>query len=281
MKQEEIIKLIVDKVMSVINKKVVLFFSGGAVNLKEIFRILSQYKYLNYQIVCTENCKKVIPKEYFEQLEGREITCKKELTLALKEADYIIVPIMTRNTLAKCSVGIQDNLATLGIAEALMLNKRVIAVEDSFSPYDEINVKLGFTRNEKYNSLILNNKNVLLSLGMEFIKASDLDGLMSKTINLDFLSLKEKEADFENDKVKANECDLINKCVEALKDVKADSELQDEGKKNFTEDSIVLKGIITVQDLIPLKSSKKKIIIDEKATLTPLAKDYFYNNKLY
>lgn len=171
---QDLLRPIVTQIVNMLNKRALLFISGGEVNLKEIFESLSSMGIIKYDIVMTENAKSVISESYISSLKGKIIESKEEITNAIKADDLVIIPVMTRNTLSKCAVGIQDNLVTTGIAEALMMDKEIIAVTDSFDPENPTNVSLGLNKNKAYNKFILNYKDTLSSLGINFVEGNNL-----------------------------------------------------------------------------------------------------------
>lgn len=251
---EDLLRPIIAEIVNKMNKRILLFISGGAVNLKDIFQTLSSMQMLQYDIVMTEASKKVIPEEYIANLNGRLIDCKVELTKAVREDDIIIVPIMTRNTLAKCAAGIEDNLVTTGIAEAIMMNKEVIAVKDSFDPQNQVNISLGFNKNTAYNKLILGYEDKLTSFGVKFINASDI----KRTINARFSIMSNANENLNHESVIKNT--VVNK----------------EETSNIKK----LSGILTIEDIMLAANNSKEIWVKEGSLLTPLAKDYIYNNEI-
>lgn len=249
---EDLLRPIIAEIVNKMNKRILLFISGGAVNLKGIFETLSSMQMLQYDIVMTEASKKVIPEEYIANLNGRLIDCKVELTKAVREDDIIIVPIMTRNTLAKCAAGIEDNLVTTGIAEAIMMNKEVIAVKDSFDPQNQVNISLGFNKNAAYNKLILGCEDKLTSFGVKFINAADI----KRTINARFSIMSNANENLNHESAIRNT--VVNK----------------EETCNIKK----LSGILTIEDIMLAANNSKEIWVKEGSLLTPLAKDYIYNN---
>lgn len=256
---EDLLKPIIAQIINMMNKRVLLFVSGGAVNLKSIFETLASMKMLQYDVVMTEAAKKVIPEEYINNLNGRLIDCKVELTKAVREDDIILVPMMTRNTLAKCATGIQDNLVTTGIAEALMMNKEVIAVKDSFDPQNPKNISLGFSKNPAYNKFVLGYQDVLTNFGMKFIDADGIKKAINGSFNI-------------NNEIIPN-IEPINKTI-----VKEENVTSIVNK--VTVSGKVLSGVLTTEDIIVAVNSSKEICVKEGALITPLAKDYIYNNKI-
>lgn len=267
---EDLLRPIIAQIINMMNKRVLLFISGGAVNLKNIFETLASMKMLQYDIVMTEAAKKVISKEYIANLNGRFIDCKVELTKAVREDDIILVPLMTRNTLAKCATGIQDNLVTTGIAEALMMNKEVIAIKDSFDPQNSKNISLGFSKNPAYNKFVLGYQDTLTNFGMKFIDADNL----KRTINDKFSITNNVIENIASiDKTVANE-------QKVTKELKSEIKNANPIVNKDTISEKVLSGVLTTEDIIVAVNSSKEICVKEGALITPLAKDYIYNNKI-
>jgi len=267
---EDLLKPIIAQIINMMNKRVLLFISGGAVNLKNVFETLASMKMLKYDIVMTEVSKKVIPEEYITNLNGRLIDCKVELTKAVREDDIILVPMMTRNTLAKCATGIQDNLVTTGIAEALMMNKEVIAVKDSFDPQNPKNISLGFSKNPAYNKFVLGYQDTLANFGVRFIDSDNLKRIINDkfSINNDVI-----ESISSIDKTVAKE-------ERVIKELKQESKSVNPIVNKAPINQKMLSGVLTTEDIIVATNSSKEICVKEGALITPLAKDYIYNNKI-
>ncbi|MTK12883.1 MAG: flavoprotein [Clostridiaceae bacterium] len=242
---EDLLRPIIAQIINMMNKRVLLFVSGGAVNLKKIFEALDSIKMLQYDIVITDAAKKMIPEEYIKNLNARVIECKNELTKAVIEDDLVVVPMMSRNTLAKCATGIQDNLVTTGIAEALMMKKEVIAIRDSFNPVEPKNISLGFSKNPAYNKFILGYEDILTSFGVRFIDGCDIKSVINEKFS------------------------FINNVTENVYEEKMD----------WTSKK-VLSGILTIEDIIKALNNSKEVFIKEGSLITPLAKDYIDSNKV-
>lgn len=254
---EDLLRPIIAQIINMMNKRVLLFVSGGAVNLKKIFEALASIKMLQYDIVITDAAKKMIPEEYIKNLNARVIECKNELTKAVIEDDLVVVPMMSRNTLAKCATGIQDNLVTTGIAEALMMKKEVIAVRDSFNPVQPKNISLGLSKNPAYNKFILGYEDILTSFGVRFIDGCDIKSVINEKFSI-INNVTEKV--YEEPKIK-NEI-VVN-----------------EEKMDWTSKK-VLSGILTIEDIIKALNNSKEVFIKEGSLITPLAKDYIDSNKV-
>lgn len=267
---EDLLRPIIAQIINMMNKRVLLFISGGAVNLKNVFETLASMKMFKYDIVMTEASKKVIPEEYIANLNGRLIDCKVELTKAVREDDIILVPMMTRNTLAKCATGIQDNLVTTGIAEALMMNREVIAVKDSFDPQNPKNISLGFSKNPAYNKFVLGYQDTLTNFGVKFIDADNL----KRTINDKFSitsNVIENIASIDKTIVKEEK---------VTKEVKIENKNVNPIVNKAPINEKILSGVLTTEDIIVAVKGSKEICVKEGALITPLAKDYIYNNRI-
>jgi hypothetical protein len=260
---KDLLRPMVAQIMNMLNRRILLFISGGAVNIKDIFEMLASMSILQYDIVMTESAKRVIPQKYVDALNGKLIECKEELTNAVREDDLVLIPVMTRNTLAKCAVGIEDNLVTLGIAEALMMDRKIIAVSDSFDPQNSKNVGLGLSRNEAYNRFILSYRDNLSSLGVDFIEGDQLGG----TLKSKFLLLNDSSAGSQEKKTASN------------------TEVKD---KNITDHNIpkpcgknkILSDVVTAKDILANMDNSREIYIKQGSLITPLAKDYVDNNNI-
>lgn len=249
MEINELIKEITAEILKRLDKKVLLFISGGAVNIKETFSVLNEYKLIKYFAVISNSAKEVIPEVYTKDLNLEVLSEKRCIVNAIKDSDLILIPVLTRNTLAKTALGIRDNYFTTGISEALMRNKKIIAVKDSCDPECGVLKSMGVTANKEYNKMLTGYLKALECFGVTLINSAQLKDVMDNELNLS--SQKNNILD-EN----------VKKC-----EIK---------EQSCTEE---LNGVITMGELLPLKD-KKEIIISKDALITPLAKDYIESEKL-
>ncbi|WP_294185347.1 flavoprotein [uncultured Clostridium sp.] len=253
---ENLVRTIAERIIGMLDKRVLVFISGGAVNLKDIFETLASMDILKYDIVMTKSAEKVIPGKYVDGLNGRLIDCKEEMTGAVRSDDLVLVPVMTRNTLSKCALGIEDNLVTTGIAESLMMNKKVIAVSDSFDPENPRNMSLGLSKNKAYNRLISDYRDNLCSLGVDFIRGDELKG----TLENEFILLNGRGGGPPTESRKEDGVPPA-----------AGSDLAGTGR--------ILSHVVTAEDILANMDSRE-IYIKRDSLVTPLAKDYMDNNNI-
>jgi hypothetical protein len=306
---EKLLRYIITQILNNMNKRALLFITGGSVNIKDIFETLKSFNLLQYDIVVSEDAEKVVPEEYIKNLKGNIISCKADMTKAIKEADLVIIPIMSRNTLSKCAAGISDNLVTLGISEALMMSKEIIAVKDSFDPLNPLNISLGVAKNAMYNKFILEYEERLISFGIKFLDSNDLRKAIQgkfNTLNINVLNnydineLENKNT-IQQHTLRLEEKNYYkNQPIEKVETLTSEKEnihlenylssvVQGQGTQkvdnasfdtNSFEDKRVLGGILTIEDIMTAVNVSKEIFIKQESIITPLAKDYIYNNKV-
>jgi len=155
-------------------KKTLIFVSGGVVNIKEEFETLMGFNNLKYSAVLSDSARDIIPKDFIQVLNADLIEDKKLMSEKINEANFILIPVMTRNILAKTALGIRDTFILTGISEAIMKNKKIIAVKDSFDPDNPINISLGYSQNTAYNEMLKNYMKTLEGFGVSFINAFEL-----------------------------------------------------------------------------------------------------------
>lgn len=249
---EELIKAITIQVLGLVNKKVLMFISGGAVNVKQEFESLKEFNNFKYSAILSGSAREVIPKKYIEDLNADIIEDKKIMSKKIDEVDFILIPVMTRNILAKTALGIRDTLISTGISEAIMKNKKIIVVKDSFDPENPVNVSLGYSQNVSYNEMLKNHMKTLESFGMSFINAYELKDVIEGLICIK----------------KENELLQISNNSNCIKNVIA---------KEATQ--ATLKGVITKTDLLSLRECRT-IKVAKGTVITSLAKDYIESENI-
>ncbi|AST57940.1 phosphopantothenate--cysteine ligase [Thermoanaerobacterium thermosaccharolyticum] len=240
---EKLIEKVYIEVLKRIGRKALLFFSGTPLNvdfilsdLKNIANIYNIY----YKSVLSDAAKNVIGKDKISNISDI-LEEKNEITESIKEADFILVASLTRNTLAKVALGIQDTKVTLGVAEAFMLNKKIIVVKDGADFENQFRISNGMAKNEEYNRMLLNYFKIWESFGATLINSSDLFDTIKSLFDFDFQMRNYRDDIFNDAKLNSN--------------------------------------VITLQDLLGMGKAKT-IYIKKNAIVTPLANDYIMNNNI-
>ncbi|WP_411682884.1 flavoprotein [Clostridium thailandense] len=263
---EEIVKSIVREILPLINKKILIFISGGKVNSESLISTLTEFELIDYKIVMSEAAASVIDKRLIEKLKGKIIDSQDKLNEAIRDAEFVLIPILTRNTLSKVALGMEDNLITIGIARAIMISKEIIAVRDSYDPNNSINISEGFSSNLAYNSMLLNYERILDSFGIKIIDSSEFrETVRNKFYNSSLQPFSKKKI---NSSGKYTESGRNENAIRQNKLIKS--------KK---EEIIFNSSILTVKDISHILENGV-IRLNEGTIITPLAKDYIYNNKL-
>ncbi|SNX54725.1 flavoprotein [Thermoanaerobacterium sp. RBIITD] len=239
---EKLIDEVYAEVVRRIGRKVLLFFSGTPLNIDSILSDLKKAKKYNicYKSVLSDAAKKVIGIDKILSISD-VLEEKDDITTSIKEADFILVASLTRNTLAKVALGIQDTKVTLGLAEAFMFNKKIIIVKDGADFKNQFRISKGMTKNEAYNRMLLNYFKILESFGATLVNSSDLFDVIKGIFDLNF-----QKRSYKND---------------------------------ICDDTKLNSNVVTLQDLLNIGKSKT-IYIKKNALVTPLANDYIMDNKI-
>lgn len=119
-------------------KKVVAVFTGGIIGLDDAFDQLQELQKKGYliEVIFTTNGERIIGVDKITEMLGdvRVYIDEKDFMHSSKiyqEADALIIPVLTTNTLGKIVHGITDNIATLVISQFLLSGKQVIAASDA------------------------------------------------------------------------------------------------------------------------------------------------------
>ncbi|KYH29500.1 MULTISPECIES: flavoprotein [Clostridium] len=247
---EDIVKSIVREILPLLNKKILIFISGGKVNSEILLKALCDFSTVEYSIVMSQEAKLIIDRELLEELNGNIIESTEKIDDCIKNSEFVLIPILTRNTLSKVALGIEDNIVTTGIARSIMLNKEIIAVRDSYDPKNSINISEGFSSNSAYNSMLLEYEKKLESFGVKFIDSKEF----KRTIQHKFFNSVPRSSIKEKEDIPAK--DTTNKA-----------------RVEFNS------SILTVKDINQILNDGV-ITLRKNTIITPLAKDYIYNNKI-
>lgn len=240
---DKIIEEVYKEVLKRIGKKAVLFFTGTALNIEAVLSDLENLKKHNiyFKSIISDAAKDVIGIEKISKV-SEIIEKNSEILSELRNADFVLVPALTRNTLSKVALGIQDTRVTLGIAEAFMLNKKIFVVKDGADFENPLRISMGMTHNENYKKMFETYFRKLEDYGAQLINSGELFNTV-----LNFIGAK-----------------TTNK-----------------KENNFLQSAVYLKhNVITLQDILAIPK-EKNIFIKEGAKITPLASDYIRDNNLH
>lgn len=194
MELDKIIEYIVQEVIKKINsqniieefspkEKILVAITGSTNNLEQIvleLRRISQ----NYDLslVFSEAAKNIIDENIFSEFHIIKDFSIKNYDEILSKNDIVLLPLLTKNTVAKLVVGIRDNAITNLVSKALLLEKKVIAAYDSCIVNNDV----------PYAKLINSNVEKLKNYGLIFVQAKELADYMLSKKDLEINSLREK-----------------------------------------------------------------------------------------
>ena len=194
MELDKIIEYIVQEVVKKINsqniieefspkEKILVAITGSTNNLEQIVLELRKIsKNYDLSLVFSEAAKNIIDENVFSEFHIIKDFSIKNYDEILSKNDIILLPLLTKNTVAKLVVGIRDNAVTNLVSKALLLEKRVIAAYDSCIVNNEV----------PYAKLINSNVERLKDFGLIFVQAKELADYMLNKKDLEINSLREK-----------------------------------------------------------------------------------------
>ena len=194
MELDKIIEYIVQEVVKKINsqniieefspkEKILVVITGSTNNLEQIVLELRKIsKNYDLSLVFSEAAKNIIDENVFSEFHIIKDFSIKNYDEILSKNDIILLPLLTKNTVAKLVVGIRDNAVTNLVSKALLLEKRVIAAYDSCIVNNEV----------PYAKLINSNVERLKDFGLIFVQAKELADYMLNKKDLEINSLREK-----------------------------------------------------------------------------------------
>ena len=194
MELDKIIEYIVQEVVKKINsqniteefnpkEKILVAITGSTNNLEQIVLELRRIsKNYDLSLVFSEAASNIIDENMFSEFHIIKDFSIKNYDEILSKNDIILLPLLTKNTVAKLVVGIRDNAVTNLVSKALLLEKRVIAAYDSCIVNNEV----------PYAKLINSNVEKLKDYGLIFVQAKELADYMLNKKDLEINSLRER-----------------------------------------------------------------------------------------
>ena len=201
METEKIIEYIVQEVMKKINsqnlikkidrkEKILVAINGSTNNLEQVVLELKKIsKNYDLSLVFSEAAIDIVDKNIFSEFHIIKDFSIKNYDEILSKNNIILLPLLTKNTVAKLVVGIRDNAVTNLVSKALLLGKEIIATYDSCTVSSEIS----------YAKLINSNVEKLKNYGLIFVQAKELSDYILNKKDCEINSLREKNVITTND----------------------------------------------------------------------------------
>ncbi|MEL7565333.1 MAG: flavoprotein [Dehalobacterium sp.] len=178
---ERIVEEAVKKLKSFHEKRILALFCGGTIGAKEACQELKALSAVGYdcQIILSPAAEKVLGVDWLQSELGQMPIYTEKNGLKpgelLKNADTVLVPVLTLNSAAKVACGIGDTLVTNLMMQALFLGKPVIAAHNACNLDHPLRVELGMIQgNPKYSGLFAANLKILREYGINLVEAESL-----------------------------------------------------------------------------------------------------------
>lgn len=167
--------------------KIVAIFTGGTIGLEQAIRELRciQDSKAEITVVLSRAAEEIVGSKRIQDELGSGVTIVNSHCpypgKKLREADVVLVPILTQNTAAKLAATLSDTLPTTLIMQALMMGKPVIAAPNAADPQDGWRLdKMGKTGPALTQALQANLRK-LENYGIRLVPVQELAGAL-KTI---------------------------------------------------------------------------------------------------
>ncbi len=154
MEKEEIIRNILKSLLPMMDKKALVLLTGGTADYQEYQKMVDELLLTKARIAVTPAFKSLASVDISDRPDSRYIMNGETLYQEIDEINIIIIPVLTRNTLAKGAMGIQDNLVSMAIAAGFMKKIPILAVTENCSPDSGHTREKGMNLNESYNRMI-------------------------------------------------------------------------------------------------------------------------------
>ena len=128
-------------------KQALAIFTGGTIGLEQSLIELQKIQALNIEVsvVLSTAAEQIIGIDRIKKQLGSNInlvtTHSPYPGKLLREADFVLVPVLTQNTAAKLAYTLADTLASTLIMQGLMLGKPVLAAMNAADPKDDWRVQ--------------------------------------------------------------------------------------------------------------------------------------------
>jgi len=268
MGEEQIVRLVTEEVLRVLKQegwvktaakspiKIMAVFTGGMIGLPEAFTELQKLKVQGAELttVLTPAAERVIGIQAIQDNLGKEVPVITEVTSRLYEmisnADLVLVPILTKNSLAKVANLICDTVATEVILTALQFGKKVIAVRNAADPLAANRIQTGMAKTpEKLLHKIQDYLQQVQEYGVVLVEANNLATAAQQVFVTPSLATNQA---------------LLLSAVNNLETNNQASHAADKEAKTILDAAQIQQAI---------SSGERKLAIRSGSLITPLAKD--------
>lgn len=180
------------------SRKALAIFTGGTIGLEQSLLELQKIQALHIEVsvVLSAAAEQVIGINRIKEQLGSAINL---VTVhspypgkLLREADIVLVPVLTQNTAAKLAYTLSDTLPSTLIMQALMLGKPVLAAINAADPQDDWRIKKDMGKcPPALSEALRQNLRRIENFGIKLVKVEELaigsqkimDSMVKKTVH--------------------------------------------------------------------------------------------------
>lgn len=180
--KEDVLRQMIVSLLPLLSKNTLVLFTGGAADAAGLLHTVDSLLATEARIAVSPAFSRIAPKAFLEEIRARRFFDEGELHQFLRSATLTVVPVLTRNTLVKAALGIQDTIVTNAIAATLMSGRPLIGVKENFHPYSAHTREKGYDANPAYNALLLDYEQRLRHLGATLVDGFEFLDTMKHTL---------------------------------------------------------------------------------------------------
>lgn len=241
-KREDLLKNIMKSLLPVLDKNVLVLLTGGCADYAGYQQTMDELMLTEAKMAITPSFYKFMSDKDMEWIRPRLIRDGVSLYDAMEQIDLIVIPILTRNTLAKGAMGIQDNLVSMAIAKGFMTGIPILAVNENCDPNSAHSKEKGIHRNVPYNQMLLGYEERWKQFGATLIEPEEFTPVFKKMLYPEL-------------------SDSFQQITRESRTVKADGAV-----------TLANAQVITMSEVQGITPGQT-IRVSEKALITPLAKE--------
>ena len=171
--QATLVTNIIRSLMPVLDKKALVLFTGGTGDYAAYRSAMDELMLTPAKMAVTSSFDTLVSEADLEWIRPRLIRDVTELYEEMRQTDLIVIPVLTRNTLAKGAVGIQDNLVSIAIAKGFMTGIPILAVTENCDPESAHTKEKQMDQNPAYNRMIQGYEKKWTAFGATLIEAEE------------------------------------------------------------------------------------------------------------
>ncbi|WP_410514584.1 hypothetical protein PaeBR_09480 [Paenibacillus sp. BR2-3] len=180
METEQLIRRMLEYMLLQASRNIVIFIGGGTGNEGYIADVLGAFRIHQYSFFVSEDwAPGTLEDKILERLQGKRLGSMKDLEEALRHADLVLLPLVNQSTLSRLALGITDTPMLEGLALAVMMGQKIIAVRDGYDDRRAVPLDRGAVINPAYHALIAGYESTLRSYGIRIIELGEFRSVLS------------------------------------------------------------------------------------------------------